>query len=68
LTNDADGNRNIKAICTNAGTKNNAVYLQDVYVEDKSDGINTFDDMLIWLPKSILINRLAEAGKWPPPP
>ncbi|MDM8563261.1 hypothetical protein QUF54_07900, partial [Candidatus Marithioploca araucensis] len=67
LTNDADGNRNIKAICTNAGTKNNAVYIQDVYVEDKSDGINTFDDMLIWLPKSILINRLAEAGKWPPP-
>jgi hypothetical protein len=36
-------------------------YTQDVYVK------NTFDDMLIWLPKSILINRLAEAGKWPPP-
>ncbi len=60
LSNDADGNRNIKAICTNAGT-NDAWYIQDVYVED------TFDDILIWLPKNILINRLAEAGKWPPP-
>jgi prepilin-type N-terminal cleavage/methylation domain-containing protein len=35
-------------------------YTQDVYVENK------FDDRLIWLPKSILINRLAAAGKWPP--
>jgi len=39
-------------------TKNN--YIQDVYVE------NQFDDMLIWVPKYVLINRLAAAGKWPP--
>ncbi len=44
----------------NGGTINE-IYAQDVYVE------NTFDDILIWLPKSILINRLAAAGKWPPP-
>ncbi|RKZ76828.1 MAG: hypothetical protein DRR19_28370 [Candidatus Parabeggiatoa sp. nov. 1] len=36
------------------------VYAQDVYIE------NQFDDRLIWLAKSILINRLAVAGKWPP--
>jgi prepilin-type N-terminal cleavage/methylation domain-containing protein len=41
------------------GTTDNK-YAQDVYVENK------FDDMLIWLPKSILINRLVAAGKWPP--
>ncbi len=39
-------------------TKSN--YIQDVYVE------NQFDDMLIWVPKYVLINRLAAAGKWPP--
>jgi type II secretory pathway pseudopilin PulG len=38
--------------------KNN--YFQDVYVE------NQFDDMLIWVPKYVLINRLAAAGRWPP--
>jgi len=37
-----------------------AVYTQDVYVEGR------FDDILVWLPKSILINRLVVAGKWPP--
>ncbi len=41
------------------GTTDNK-YAQDVYVENK------FDDRLIWLPKSILINRLVAAGKWPP--
>ena len=35
-------------------------YIQDVYVE------NQFDDILIWVPKYVLINRLAAAGKWPP--
>jgi len=42
----------------NDTTDNN--YAQDDYVENK------FDDRLIWLPKSILINRLVAAGKWPP--
>lgn len=36
------------------------VYAEDVYIE------NQFDDRLVWLPKSILISRLALAGKWPP--
>ena len=36
------------------------IYTHDDYVE------GTFDDILVWLPKSILINRLATAGKWPP--
>ncbi|MFK5969637.1 MAG: prepilin-type N-terminal cleavage/methylation domain-containing protein [Candidatus Marithrix sp.] len=36
------------------------IYTQDFYVE------NEFDDMLVWLPKTILINQLVSAGKWPP--
>ncbi|MDM8561167.1 prepilin-type N-terminal cleavage/methylation domain-containing protein [Candidatus Parabeggiatoa sp. HSG14] len=48
------------ASCTVSTTPtNNEVYTQDVYVE------NTFDDILVWLPKNILINRLVMAGKWP---
>lgn len=38
----------------------NTIYVQDIYVE------NTFDDILVWLPKNILINRLVMAEKWPP--
>jgi len=34
------------------------IYVQDVYIE------NQFDDILIWLPKSLLINRLVVAGAW----
>ncbi len=37
-----------------------STYSQSGYVEDK------FDDVLVWLPKNILINRLVMAGKWPP--
>jgi len=37
------------------------IYIQGEYVE------NQFDDFLIWLPKTILINRLVVAGKWSPP-
>jgi type II secretory pathway pseudopilin PulG len=47
---------------TESTTKNN--YIQDVYLE--IDYQILFDDMLIWVPKYILINRLAAAGKWPP--
>ena len=39
---------------------NNSIYTQDVYVE------NEFDDILVWLPKTIFINRLTIAGAWPP--
>jgi type II secretory pathway pseudopilin PulG len=43
---------------TNTSPKN--VYIQDMYVE------NQFDDILIWVSKYVLINRLAAAGRWPP--
>ncbi len=42
----------------NGGTIDN-IYTQDAYVE------NTFDDILVWLPKTILINRLVAAERWP---
>ncbi len=62
--NDANNTLNLDANCTNPGTagatKN--IYIQDTYVEDQ------FDDILLTLPKSLLINRLAAAGNWPPPP
>lgn len=70
VPNDPSFNSNIVAIIfsygknaqpeqgTESTTKNN--YIQDMYVE------NQFDDMLILVPKYILINRLAAAGKWPP--
>lgn len=58
--NDADETPNSDASCQNdeAGDKHD--YVQDVYVEDQ------FDDLLTWLPKYILLNRLAAAGRWPP--
>jgi prepilin-type N-terminal cleavage/methylation domain-containing protein len=47
------------------GDKNNndsnRIYSQGDYVE------NSFDDILIWLPKNIVVNRLVTVGKWPPP-
>lgn len=46
------------------GTINN-VYIQDVYVENKKNQTKTFDDILIWLPKSVLINYLVMVNKWP---
>jgi len=47
---------------TAEGDNNNGdtVYTHDEYIS------GNFDDILIWIPKSILINRLAVAGKWPP--
>ena len=57
--NDADGTLNSDAQCTNEGTAIKQTYIQDLYVE------NQFDDILISLPKSILINRVTAAGKWP---
>lgn len=44
---------------TSSPTANNT-YTQDFYVE------NQFDDILVWLPKTILINQLTSAGNWPP--
>jgi type II secretory pathway pseudopilin PulG len=64
--NDIDSRPNSNALCDNPyiqkPTANNPkiYYIQDVYVEDQ------FDDLLVWLPKNILIARLTAAGKWPP--
>ena len=44
--------------CTNSDNPNNSIYTQDVRME------NQFDDILIWLPRTILVNRLIAAGKW----
>jgi hypothetical protein len=69
--NDIDGTINSDALCTNPFDPKNPpawdnnpknTYVQDSYVEDQ------FDDILVWLPKDILIARLTTAGKWPPFP
>lgn len=52
------------------GDKNNDdsdnAYSQGGYVEDP-DVDKHFDDILIWLPENIVVNRLVTVGKWPPP-
>lgn len=63
--NDDDDIPNSQATCINSQTPNNNIYVQDVYVESQY-AENQFDDILIWLPKTILINRLVAAGQWPP--
>ena len=66
--NDMDGIPNSDALCnnpyTNQPTEDNPRYhyIQDVYVADQ------FDDILVFLPKNLLIARLTAAGKWPPFP
>jgi type II secretory pathway pseudopilin PulG len=71
VSNDIDGIINSDALCTNPFDPKNPPawdnnpknrYVQDSYVEDQ------FDDILVWLPKDILIARLTAAGKWPPFP
>lgn len=59
--NDADGQINSDALCTNPGTENEKInhYIQENYIE------NEFDDILVWLPRNQLATRLAMAGKWP---
>ena len=57
--NDATG-ANV-ANCSNPGGVN-ALYVQDVPNDDPA---NSFDDILIWLSKNTLLNRLVAAGKWP---
>lgn len=58
--NDDNGIVNNNATCTNSQTPNDSLYTQDSFVE------NQFDDILVWLPKTILINRLVASGRWPP--
>jgi len=47
--------------CSNPGYSN-LTYVQDGYIE------NSFDDILTWLSKNTLMNRLVAAGQWPPAP
>jgi len=69
VANEIDTTSRVIAVVFSTGKNTNAesdnddadtIYTHDEYVED------SFDDILVWLPKSILINRLAAAGKWPP--
>ncbi len=54
--NDANGVVN-SPICVNPGAPN-ITYVQDVHT-------GTFDDILIWVSKNTLLNRVVAAGKWP---
>ena len=67
FSNDADGQVNTDAQCTNPAIpyplntsqpdrKTN--YIQDNYVE------GSFDDILVWLPRNLLIQRMVAAGTW----
>jgi len=50
---------NADADCSNPDAPGNDVYTQDLFSEDQ------FDDMLIWLSKYTLLNRLVAAERWP---
>lgn len=58
LGNDADGAVNTNLTCVNPGTPD-GTYVQDVFLDTR------YDDILIWVSKNSLINRLVSAGKWP---
>jgi len=62
-SNDADDARNTQQSCTNpnAGSWNATdVYIQNEYIE------NGFDDILTWVSRNRLMNRLIAAGQLPP--
>ncbi len=54
--NDANG-ADDSATCVNPGAPN------PIYVQDVPDA--SFDDILVWLSKNRLLNRMVAAGKWP---
>ncbi len=54
--NDANGAAD-SATCVNPGAPN------PTYVQDVPDA--SFDDILVWLSKNRLLNRMVAAGKWP---
>lgn len=55
--NDANGAIN-NPTCENPGA-GNTTYVQDIYAD------NSFDDLLIWISKHTLLNRVVAAGQWP---
>jgi hypothetical protein len=58
LGNDADGAVNTNLTCVNPGVADGA-YVQDAYRDGQ------YDDILIWVSKNSLLNRLVTAGQWP---
>jgi hypothetical protein len=54
--NDANGSAD-SATCVNPGAPNL------IYVQDVPDA--NFDDILVWLSKNRVLNRMVAAGKWP---
>jgi prepilin-type N-terminal cleavage/methylation domain-containing protein len=60
-TNDADGIRNKYAICNNprSGLQNRN-YVRNLPIE------GTFDDIITWLSRNTLVNRLIITEQWPP--
>ncbi len=56
--NDNDDTANPSADCTNPGASD-GIYVQDSFAQ------GTFDDVLIWVSKHTLLNRLVQAGVWP---
>ena len=55
--NDANGAPNANGLCDNPGPAVSA-YVQDAIVAD------TFDDIVLWLPRNTLVSRMTAAGKW----
>ena len=55
--NDANGTAD-NPVCTNPGTPD-GTYIQNIYMDDR------FDDLLIWVSKNTLLNRMVAAGQWP---
>jgi prepilin-type N-terminal cleavage/methylation domain-containing protein len=58
MGNDADGAVNTSLICVNPGAPD-GIYVQDDYRDGQ------YDDILIWVSKNSLLNRLVTAGRWP---
>ena len=56
--NDADGMPNTQVNCANPGEPD-GIYIQDIATAEQ------FDDILVWLPRPMLLNRLVAAQKWP---
>jgi hypothetical protein len=64
--NDNNGVLNTDANCTNPGTVDSLIYLQDTTQRD-AQGQIIFDDIVIWLSRQQLKDRMDLIGNWPPP-
>jgi prepilin-type N-terminal cleavage/methylation domain-containing protein len=50
-------------LCPNSSGR--IYYTQDAPIQS-ADGLNDFDDMLIWIPRNVLVRSLNQVGKWTP--